>query len=412
MEGEGVEEPEWVIILGAVLEYGRTSSVVRQAGGFGGVNEGTNVGSTGVKIVVKRATTTAADEETKADIDSGPDLKVTATAQASPAMSDADEAVSIITDEYPAPFKLAVHLTFSMLSHVLKNPTRKASPFALNPKPVSDNCVHIPHNAVKTSWNTCNPQTAHSLGRTRQVLCHNPPKHHGLPRSTKSEKERLIMLTSSCAPPSEDWCLRGMEWVGRRVFERGYWKSGEKTKGVEVLDASKGEKVTDGIIEDEDEDESASSGSGGETSERWARIVMCDVGIAQAIDGFKWLEGTRDWRIEGTLERKVQMWKEEARTEQRPRRDADGGRGNNAMEMDEQGLTVDLMFWLHLSLFHISLYLTLSSCYLAVAMSCNNLFFLFRHHQISHHYHTVATSRRNISTCCCYVILFCSVLLC
>ena len=29
MEGEGVEEPEWVIILGAVLEYGRTLSVVR-----------------------------------------------------------------------------------------------------------------------------------------------------------------------------------------------------------------------------------------------------------------------------------------------------------------------------------------------------------------------------------------------
>jgi hypothetical protein len=53
------------------------------------------------------------------------------------------------------------------------------------------------------------------------------------------------------------------------VFERGYWKSGEeKTKEVEVLDASKGEEVTDGIVKDEDEDESASSWSGGETLER------------------------------------------------------------------------------------------------------------------------------------------------
>jgi hypothetical protein len=34
------------------------------------------------------------------------------------------------------------------------------------------------------------------------------------------------MLTTGCAPPlSEDWCLHGMEWVGRQVFEKGYWKS-------------------------------------------------------------------------------------------------------------------------------------------------------------------------------------------
>ena len=81
------------------------------------------------------------------------------------------------------------------------------------------------------------------------------------------------MLTAGCAPPlAEDWCLCGMEWVGGRVFERGCSKSGdEKSKGVEVLDASEGEEVTDRIIEDEDdEDEGAASsgGSGGETVKR------------------------------------------------------------------------------------------------------------------------------------------------
>jgi hypothetical protein len=93
-----------------------------------------------------------------------------------------------------------------------------------------------------------------------------------------------------------------MEWVRRRVFERGYWNSGdEKSKEVEVLDASEGEEVMDGIIEDEDdEDEGAAStgGSGGETVIRWTRIVRCAAGIAQAVDGFRWVEGTRDWRIE------------------------------------------------------------------------------------------------------------------
>ena len=56
------------------------------------------------------------------------------------------------------------------------------------------------------------------------------------------------MLTSGCAPPlDEDWCLRGMEWVGRLIFERGYWKSCEdKGKEVEILKASEFMEVTDG----------------------------------------------------------------------------------------------------------------------------------------------------------------------
>jgi protein SMG6 len=346
MEGEGVEEREWVMMgitnLGAVLEYGRASSVVRRAGGFGGVKEGTNLGSTGVKVVVKRATTIVEDEETKMDIDDGPDLKVAAAVQASPATSEADETVSIVTDEYPAPFKLAVQLTFSMLSHVLKNPTQKTSPFArstLNPY----------LTIVSTFLATLSKHPGTLAILERSIPWDELAKFFAtIPQNVMvsqdlnkiGERERWIMLTSSCAPPlSEDWCLRGMEWVGRRVFERGYWKSGEeKSKEVEVLDASEGEEVTDGIIEDEDEDESASSGSGGETLKRWTRIVRCAVGIAQAIDGFRWVKGTRDWRIEGTLERKVQMWKEEARTEREAeeRRRRGTRWANDAMEIDEE----------------------------------------------------------------------------
>jgi hypothetical protein len=43
--------------------------------------------------------------------------------------------------------------------------------------------------------------------------------------------EMWAMLTSGVSPPlDEDWCLRGMEWVGRRVYERGFWKSGEERR--------------------------------------------------------------------------------------------------------------------------------------------------------------------------------------
>jgi hypothetical protein len=52
------------------------------------------------------------------------------------------------------------------------------------------------------------------------------------------------------------------------VFERGYWKSGEeKSKEIEVLDASEAEDVMDEIIENKDDDDglTSSGGSGGET---------------------------------------------------------------------------------------------------------------------------------------------------
>lgn len=48
------------------------------------------------------------------------------------------------------------------------------------------------------------------------------------------------MLTSGYPSPLvEDWCLRGMEWIGRKVYERGFWKSGEDLKAeTEVLETA------------------------------------------------------------------------------------------------------------------------------------------------------------------------------
>ncbi|TIB05602.1 hypothetical protein E3P96_01090 [Wallemia ichthyophaga] len=42
---------------------------------------------------------------------------------------------------------------------------------------------------------------------------------NGLPQGP--QLSRLVAGT----PLPEDWCLRGMEWVGRRVYERGFWKT-------------------------------------------------------------------------------------------------------------------------------------------------------------------------------------------
>lgn len=128
------------------------------------------------------------------------------------------------------------------------------------------------------------------------------------------------MLTSGCAPPlPEDWCLRGMEWVGRKVLERGFWKSGEEKKAeLEVLEMVEGKALTDGTIEDDDGDDAPKtslSGSGGELVSCWVRIIRCGVNIAGAVEGFNWVEGSREWNIEGKLAKKVTQWKEEDQAE-------------------------------------------------------------------------------------------------
>jgi protein SMG6 len=128
------------------------------------------------------------------------------------------------------------------------------------------------------------------------------------------------MLTSGCAPPlPEDWCMRGMEWVGRKVFERGYWKSGEERKAeMEVLSpVDECGEGTDGRIEDNDDDEGVEKQSAMkcELVRRWVRIVRCAASISDAAEGFKWVEGSREWRVEGVLREKVQEWGEEERKE-------------------------------------------------------------------------------------------------
>jgi hypothetical protein len=67
------------------------------------------------------------------------------------------------------------------------------------------------------------------------------------------KREIWAILTSGCPPLPRN--VHGMEWEYRRMFERDYWKNDdEKSRQVELLDASEGGEVTDGNVEDEDED--------------------------------------------------------------------------------------------------------------------------------------------------------------
>ncbi|KAG6909451.1 hypothetical protein DXG01_000436 [Tephrocybe rancida] len=338
---EDLEEHEWIMMavinVAAIFEYGRPGSLLGRVGGKDGA---------ATIVITKPTTTSTAVEDEKMDVDSSPRVlhpnsnsnRGAAASQLTPPSSEA-EAEEPLAREYPPAFKYALQLAFAMLSHVLQHPTRtKARGFArpsLNP--------YLPVLLTFLATVLRNPLALGVLERAvpwgelaaffarvpravmaKQGLMSSEKERSGEKRKEKEQIQgpRWAMLTSGAAPPlPEDWCVRGMEWVGRSVFERGYWKSGEERKAeIEVLEEEGGEgEKTDGHIEDDDEDESEGrrgSGGGDVVAKRWVRVVRSAVGIASMVDGFTWVEGTREWKVEGRLEEKVSLWREQDRIEQ------------------------------------------------------------------------------------------------
>ena len=251
--------------------------------------------------------------------------------------------------DHPPAFKFALQLVFQMLSSVLRHPTRKPSQYArstLNPYLtvfLTFLATVLKHRPTLETLERTIPwadlaaffATVPNKIMIKQGLMVSP-KHHS-PRRV----EQWIMLTSGCAPPlPEDWCLRGMEWVGRKVFGRGFWKSGEEKKAeLEVLEMVKGKALTDGTIEDDDGDahQTSSSRSESDLGSRWVKIIRCGINIAGAVDGFNWVDGSKEWNVEGKLAEKVIQWKEEDQTKREEERGRMGKRWTeDPMDVDDK----------------------------------------------------------------------------
>ena len=69
------------------------------------------------------------------------------------------------------------------------------------------------------------------------------------------------------------------------------------------------------------------------------RIARSAVGIAGAVDGFSWVDETRDWSVEGKLEEKVTMWKEEDQIEREEEERRRMGKRwvDDPMDVNEEG---------------------------------------------------------------------------
>ncbi|KAJ8482289.1 hypothetical protein ONZ51_g5452 [Trametes cubensis] len=325
-DGEQVEEREWIMMalinVGSLLEYGRPTAVLRRVAGIEtrapGAPSASPVlanGATAGKIKVLMAKRLEGDHS-KMDVDDE-DVDVDKAADGTSPTSP--------EPELPVALQLAMQLTFILLSHTLRHPWRRPSEYAtptLNP-----------YNTVILTFlaTVLRDQTARSaLERAipwddlASFLTNSIPRRDILREHQKVCGESGLLLTSGCKPLPEDWCIRGMGWAGKKVFERGFWKKDsdaaeeERNVEIEVLDRVEvADQSMDGVVEDEADDR---EGDNLPDKRRWVRLTRAGLRIARDVHGFRFSsaspqDGRPCWRIDGVLAEKVAHWREEERLE-------------------------------------------------------------------------------------------------
>ncbi|PVF98027.1 hypothetical protein CPB86DRAFT_705961 [Serendipita vermifera] len=297
---DGAQEREWIMMaainIAAVLQYGKEDGMIKVVGGTGeALAEGRK------KELVQKMDSLAMND-TSTFSSSGMDVD-------SP-MNDEPMVV-----DPPIPLQLALKLTFSMLSFCLRHPLRRSSAFArptLNPYITA--LLTFVFTVLKQPGTLAIIERSFPWDDLVNFLSEAP-------RSMQKELEGRAKLTSGCAPLPEDWCMRGMAWTIRRVYEHGFWTRGAGSSSaisseMDVLSVDEGiEQDTDGIIETEERGEE--TGPKDYTRRRWVRIIRSCVGLLQTVPGFELGHGETgpEWRLGDVMRRKAEMWKEEERIE-------------------------------------------------------------------------------------------------
>ncbi|THH08573.1 hypothetical protein EW146_g8951 [Bondarzewia mesenterica] len=101
----------------------------------------------------------------------------------------------------------------------------------------------------------------------------------------------------------EGWCIQGMAWGGRRLYDPRYWKSGEDKTEIEVLDEVEEGRV-DGMIEDDhDEDDEQRVDELLMPERRWLHAFWAGERLVAVEKGsvFTELQGRGQWSVEGDL---------------------------------------------------------------------------------------------------------------
>ena len=135
MEGDNIKEHEWIMMgimnLGVVLEYGRASGVICRSGGLG-TRESSSLGGGSIRVIVKKPTTVIEDDDTKMDIDSNNDSKLSGRIQTLPSTSEADKASGSYANSHQKAYSI----------------------FQVDTQPIYNHNSDFPHHYHQTSYLT------------------------------------------------------------------------------------------------------------------------------------------------------------------------------------------------------------------------------------------------------------------
>ncbi|EJT96834.1 hypothetical protein DACRYDRAFT_102743 [Dacryopinax primogenitus] len=336
-----VSESEWimwgVMCLAACAEYGREEGVIKKAEGR-----------------LRKMDKEDADEDME-DVVDGVAALTADTSQD--------------TEPFPLTFRLALKFTFDLLAIVLEHPYHLAPPYYtphLNP------FIVMMFTYLSTIAKSSKAMTIVERYVPWEQLARFVQGH--VQRMSLGDHERAAKLRAE-KPNSggilpEDWALRGMDWVTRRVYQKGFWdkrppkpeivydaKGRPTIKGVahelvsgesDVLalgvesafsspSAPVSELVRDGIVEDESEN--MRDAWIDLAKRRWKRVMGASAMLEKRIRGWQWEDG-RGWVVGGELGDKLAAWREEDEREQREKEEEERRLRNRAcnddMEADQQ----------------------------------------------------------------------------
>ncbi|GAA6008826.1 hypothetical protein JCM10207_001737 [Rhodosporidiobolus poonsookiae] len=266
------------------------------------------------------------------------------------------------TDD-PLPFKLAQRLAFDLLEFVLAVP----SPFRRVPlADGSDPAVilnpyltlvltflsHLAsHPAAFAHVERAVPWDA--LARLFNLLGHEGEGGAAAAR-TEVRLDAPPKLVAG-KPLPEDWCLRGMDWAGRQLFGRGYWREHrppvsraggggggltppldglpppiEGTEGAALRVESEADALRFDLaafdaahLEGEGDGAAASAAATQLAEGRWRRLAVCAAWLVRHVPGFDY-DASRPagerFEVSGPLRAKVERWRREDEDEREAER--------------------------------------------------------------------------------------------
>lgn len=233
------------------------------------------------------------------------------------------------TEDDPLVFRLAQRLAFNMLEMALIHPCRT----------VGDAKIVNPYIILILTFLANMAQHSPALRHLERSVpwAAITAFFNSLPTGVDVRMDVPTKLLGSPLP--EDWCIRGMDWTGKSLFGRGYWRTktgganspssrrdemapppinGPSPAAVESeMDALKFDLTILDEFGDSDAEESASSASAQLSTNRWRRVATLAAWLARSVPGLDYdnmATGGADsprFIISGSLEAKLRRWRRE-----------------------------------------------------------------------------------------------------